>query len=72
MEINKEKKQKDRSSIPKTIAPDIPKKRYCIANLQGVGRRSRQEASFSTTNAFDEEKITAQCVFPTKAATGEP
>lgn len=57
---SKEKKQKDRSSIPKTIAPDIPKKRYCIANLQGVGRRSRQEDSFSTTNAFDEEKIKQQ------------
>ena len=57
---NKEKKQKDKSSIPKTVAPDIHKKRYTIANLQGVGKRTRQEDSFSTANAFDEEKLEQQ------------
>lgn len=54
---NKTKKQNGKSSIPRTVAPNVPKKIYSIANLQGVGRRARQEDSFSTANVFDEEKM---------------
>ncbi|MBO6149366.1 MAG: serine/threonine-protein phosphatase [Lachnospiraceae bacterium] len=60
-----EGKSNDRSSISNTQAPEaeIPdagsgekgKKRlsYSVANLQGVGRRERQEDSFAFVNAID-------------------
>lgn len=54
---NNAKKQKKENGISPTVAPDIHKKSYLVANMQGIGRRKRQEDSFSTVNAFDEDGI---------------
>lgn len=53
-------KKKTPEEYEKTLVPpDVPtaKLSYCVANLQGVGMRARQEDSFAFVNVFDVTQI---------------